>query len=112
MNSKENYWIYDHDYGYAYDEELDYAWYEEDTWDAWKFWIPLVVILIIFAAIWVENWYTRPPRIPTAPSVVYSQWITGEVTWYVDIVCNDEWTTDGECRVLEHYNGNGNNSFY
>jgi hypothetical protein len=58
---------------YAQDEEeSDFAYYEEDTWNWWKFWLPVGVILIVACAGWyVENWYTRPPKIDTAPK---SEW--------------------------------------
>lgn len=43
-------WEWDHDY-HLDDEELDYAYYEEDGWDGHRFWIPLL-LLVMLLVVW------------------------------------------------------------
>lgn len=81
MNNDGPFWIYDHDYAYVYDKELDYAWYEEDTWDAWKFWVPITIIAALLIAAKIEEWYTRPPTPRTTVTSEYAEKLIESKSW-------------------------------
>jgi hypothetical protein len=79
MNSDKNYWEYAHDY-HEFKEELDYAYFEEDTWDRWKFFLPVTIILFWIVGLVAWNWWTTPPVLHP-PGILWAQ----QTAWSVPI---------------------------
>jgi hypothetical protein len=71
VNSNKSYWEYDHDY-HEFTEELDYAYYEEDTWDRWKFFLPVTIIIVWIISLFAWSWWTTAP-ILRSPGILWAQ---------------------------------------
>lgn len=101
-------WTYDHDY-HECDEELDYAYCETDTWDWWRFWLPIVLLALLVAAYYAEEYYTRPPKPTTAVTYEYADSKLNQ--WVVVSESNRwaEWNEFGSTVYVQHCKQVGEN---
>ena len=97
------------------EKEDDFAYWETDTWDWWRFWFPLGLLILLVVALWAEERYTRPPKQFTAPTIMWAYHVIGTESvegrnfsgdWNVYVCensgCHVAWETAPKCEVGEH----------